>query len=270
MQKHENQRFDFLFQDAAYQCLKNYLYSYLLRKRAVEKSLSNENPERVLEVGSGISPVAGSMTSIVYSDLSFESMFLLKRTPKKGLYVVADGMNLPFKADAFSHTICAEVLEHVENDCFMLNELIRILKKPNGRLILTLPHRKAYFANDDRFVNHYRRYEIGEIKRYLRSLGLRPVKIKKVMGPTGKAAMSLLAWIYLRYQRPNASSGKALSNPKFYANFIPLFKWLNRCFYYFMWLEAKIVPLPLATVVLIQSRITSKGDIEGHRNLKKS
>jgi SAM-dependent methyltransferase len=219
MNNYENQRFDLLFQDTGYQRLKNYLYSYLLRKKAVEKFLSTETPERILEIGSGISPVAGAMLDcIVYSDLSFEAICLLKQTQKKGHYVVADGINLPFKADAFSHAICAEVLEHVENDRFMLNELIRILKKPAGCLILTLPHRKAYFANDDRFVNHYRWYEIREITRRLKSMGLKPVQIKKVMGPMGKAAMCLLAWICSRNPRLQygKSSGEATIGPKFY------------------------------------------------------
>ena len=262
MKNHENQRFDSLFQKAGYQRLKNDLYSYLLRKRAVEKTLAKEMPGRVLEVGCGISLTAGAPDRIVYSDLSFEAMRLLKHSQKKGFYVVADGISLPFKTNAFSHAICAEVLEHVENDLFMLNELIRTLKKPAGCLILTLPYRKAYFANDDRFVNHYRRYEIREITQRLRSMGLKPVQIKKVMGPIGKAAMSLLAWIYSRNQRPQhrRNSGKEIIGPKFFRNFITLFRWLNLCFHYFMWLEAKITPLPLASVVLIRSRITSKGD----------
>jgi len=257
MQNHENQRFDSLFQEAGYQRLKNDLYSYLLRKRAVEKSLNTETPERVLEVGCGISPTAGAVDRIVYSDLSFEAMRLLKHSQKKGLYVVADGINLPFKTNAFSHAICAEVLEHVENDRCMLKELIRILKKPAGCLILTLPHRRAYFANDDRFVNHYRRYEIPEFTQCLSAMELTPVQIKKVMGPAGKATMSLLAWIYLRIQRLRSGprSGKAKICPKFYDYFILWFKWLNRCYHYFMWFEATIVPLPLAAVVLIQSRI---------------
>jgi SAM-dependent methyltransferase len=267
MQNHENQRFESLFQETGYQRLKNELYSYLLRKRAVAKCLSIETMGRVLEVGCGISPTTGAVNRIVYSDLSFEAMRLLKHSREKGLYVVADGVKLPFKTNAFSHAICAEVLEHVENDRCMLKELSRILKKPAGCLILTLPHRRAYFANDDAYVHHYRRYEIPEVMRWIRSMHLTPVQIKKVMGPVGKATMSLIAWFYMRLQRqrPGPLSGRVNIEPKFHESLISWFRWLNRCYHYFMWLEARIIPLSMATVVLIQSRINNK-DAEPNDN----
>ena len=263
MHNFDNNRFDSFFKDPKYQLLKNSLYSYLLRKRAIEKSLNEETPGLILEVGSGISPVAINSERIVYADLSFEAMGLLKRTLKGGDYVVADGADLPFKSNVFSHAICSEVLEHLENDRFMLNEVTRILIRPAGCLILTLPHRKAYFANDDELVAHYRRYEIREIVDRLDLLGLRTVQIKKVMGPVGKATMSLVAWIYGRFPRigtttrPNGGDVRK----RFENILIAVIRWLNRCYRNFMWLEAQLVPLALAAVVLIKS-FTAERDVK--------
>ena len=43
------------------------------------------------------------------------------------------------------------------------SEMFRTRKKPQGRLILTVPHRKRYCGYEDRYVKHYRRYELLEI-----------------------------------------------------------------------------------------------------------
>jgi len=116
MTSSSDNRFQDFFEDEQYVALKNYLYNYLLRKRAVEKVMKNEKKDVVLEVGSGISPVLTSWDQVVYSDLSFSALRTLMRLQGKGHYVVADGMNLPFKANTFSHTISSEVLEHMEDD----------------------------------------------------------------------------------------------------------------------------------------------------------
>ena len=91
----DGNRFEDFFKEGKYVLLKNYLYNYLLRKRAIEKYLQQESTELILEVGSGISPVVTKLKGIVYSDLSYDAVKILKQTQKTGYYVVADGMHLP-------------------------------------------------------------------------------------------------------------------------------------------------------------------------------
>ena len=169
--------FEGFFKEKNYTLLKNYLYNYLLRKRAVANSLNYEKIDMVLEVGSGISPIMTKTDHIIYTDLSFAAIQVLSHTHRKGLHVVADGTKLPFKADVFSHIICSEVLEHIPDDMAAMQELSRVMK-PVGRLIITFPHRKFYFAIDDRFVGHYRRYEISEMENKLKEYGFKPISIK--------------------------------------------------------------------------------------------
>ena len=179
--RHSN-RFESFFKEGDYLFLKNYLYNYLLRKRAIEKSMGNESPAKILEVGSGISPVATRFSGTVYTDLSYEAVRLLKRNQRTGFYLVADGMHLPFKPRTFSHVICSEVLEHLENDSKALNEMTQVLQHSCGTLIITVPHRRCYFTNDDHFVKHYRRYEIPEIESRLKANDLTssvwPLKVR--------------------------------------------------------------------------------------------
>ena len=80
-----------MHKDKKYISVKNYLYNYLLRKRAIKKCLKDDHPDLMLEIGSGISPLVTDRSNIVYSDISFEAISILKRTLARGYYVVAEG-----------------------------------------------------------------------------------------------------------------------------------------------------------------------------------
>lgn len=255
MDSNHGNRFEDFFKEGRYIILKNYLYNYLLRKRAIEKCLQREAPTLILEVGSGISPVVTKFKCIIYSDLSYEAVKLLKQTQKCGCYVVADGVHLPFKANSFSHVISSEVLEHLENDLQALKEMARALKKPSGFLIITVPHRKRYFANDDYFVNHYRRYELSEIKRRLRISGMNPVQTQKVMGPLEKVTMVLVVFLLTIFQKnkPGGNLSARRRNLRFVAFFAHIFKWMNWFYKGYVWFDAVIMPRSFSSVILIKA-----------------
>ena len=245
-------RFQDFFEESKYTLLKNYLYNYLLRKMAVEKSLQHENIKLILEVGSGISPVMTRTDLIIYSDLSFTALQMLKHAYGNGLYVVADCMNLPFKSGAFSHTISSEVLEHLKDDRKALNELARVMS-PTGRLVVTFPHKKSYFANDDRFVNHFRRYELSEMKDRLTDAGFRPINIHKVLGPLEKITMIFVVYCFSLIQKIR-SKKTTQTNTSGLMNILgQFFKWANRFYISLVWLDAKIMPRSLSAVLLIKA-----------------
>jgi SAM-dependent methyltransferase len=54
------------------------------------------------------------------------------------LAVRADARALPFPDAAFDRVICAETLEHIDDDATAIDELARVLR-PGGRLALTVP-----------------------------------------------------------------------------------------------------------------------------------
>ena len=262
MEPAENNRFQEFFKEEKYILLKNYLYNYLLRKMAVEKNLKKEKPELILEVGSGISPVMTKTHLIIYTDLSFTAIQVLRHTHRKGLYVVADGTKLPFKADVFSHTICSEVLEHIPDDMAAIQELARVMK-PAGRLIITFPHRKLYFAIDDFFVGHYRRYEISEMENKLKEYGLKPISIKKILGPLEKVTMCVVVISFsmiqkLRPQESKTEKTEKIQNNKLMKLIIFLFKWANLFYMWFVWLDAKIIPRNFSTVLLMECTLQDK------------
>ena len=248
-------RFQDFFDNEKYVNLKNYLYNYLLRKNAVEKTMRSEEKDLVLEIGSGISPILTSWDRVVYSDLSASALEMLKKIHGKGQYVVADAMNLPFEADSFSHVISSEVLEHLEDDRKALSEIARVIK-PDGVLIITFPHRHFYFSHDDRFVNHYRRYEIPEMIARLEEVGFHPIFIRKVLGPLEKITMltvTICASVLQEFTRKRHGKGKEIQIKP--SNIIiNLFKWSNRLYAGFAWIDALIMPRALSTVLLIKAK----------------
>ena len=253
-------RFQDFFEETKYTALKNYLYNYLLRKMIIEKNLQGERPELILEVGSGISPVMTRTSHIIYSDFSFTAVKALKQSLGKGWYVVADGMHLPFRSGAFSHTISSEVLEHLKDDQQAINEIARVMR-PEGHFVVTFPHRKFYFGNDDRFVDHYRRYELNDMIERLNLAGLEPVKIQKVLGPLEKATMSTVVFCYdmlQKFIKNKKEKGIRKKSFPFMKGITFLFKWANRMYMALAWLDARIWPRWFSTILLINSIKTEK------------
>ena len=248
--------FEDLFKDHRYILLKNHMYNYRLRKRAVGKSLIEEKPDLILEIGSGISPMVTRTNQILYTDLSYEALHILKRIHRKGQYIVADSTQLPFKSNIFSHIICSEVLEHIQDDLSATKEITRVMLS-SGCFIATFPHKKLYFANDDRLVKHYRRYEIQEIKSLFQKAGLKTIYFQKVLGPLEKIIMISVAYIFSIF--PESNSDAALTRFSTKLNIIgpKIFEIANMIFMAFAWFDAKIMPRSLSTVLLVKARLKS-------------
>ena len=262
MEHAENDRFQEFFKEEKYILLKNYLYNYLLRKMAVENNMKNEKAELILEVGSGISPMMTRDHRIIYTDLSFAAIRVLKQIHKKGWHVVADGTMLPFKANVFSHSICSEVLEHIRDDRAAIREMARVMK-PEGRLVITFPHRKFYFAIDDRFVNHYRRYEISDMENKLTEYGFKPIFVQKILGPLEKVTMCVVVICFSMIQKLSSKESKTekmkkIQNNKFMNLISFLFKWANRLYLGIVWFDARVIPRVFSTVLLINCTLTDK------------
>ena len=246
-------RFQDFFENDRYVTLKNYLYNYLLRKRAVEKAMRSEKKELVLEIGSGISPVLTSWEKVVYTDLSSSALDMLKKIHGKGQYVVADAMNLPFDDHYFSHVISSEVLEHLEDDKKALMEIARVTK-PDGALIVTFPHRHFYFSHDDRYVNHYRRYELAEMISLLDEVGFRTEYVRKVLGPLEKITMLAVTICASGFEslKGKGNVKEKQKNPSMIV--VKLFQWGNKLFAGIAWLDALIMPRALSAVLLIKAK----------------
>jgi ubiquinone/menaquinone biosynthesis C-methylase UbiE len=61
------------------------------------------------------------------------------------LCIVARATQLPFKAEAFRHILCSEVLEHLEDDRSGVSELARVLSS-QGKAVVSVPYTGLGFA----------------------------------------------------------------------------------------------------------------------------
>lgn len=245
-------RFEDFFADDAYVVLKNFLYNYLLRKRAIETCLIGNERGLTLEIGSGLSPTVAESDRVVYSELSFSALRMLKGYQRMGFFVAADATHLPFKTASFSQVVCSEVMEHLPDDRSAFREMAAVLRA-GGSLILTFPHRHDYFACDDRFVNHYRRYELGEIEERLKETGLNPVEIRKVLGPLEKMTMMFATSAISCFKRMRGNKKGSMRRPGMMLMILPIFKWLNRLYCLPVRLDNWAMPRFLSAVLLIRS-----------------
>ncbi len=197
--------------------------------------------------------MAAASDRIVYSEISFPALRTLRRREAAGHYVVADAGSLPFKSGSFSQVICSEVLEHLPDDRQALKQ-IRSVLKPGGALILTFPHRRSYFAGDDRFVSHFRRYDLGDMVANLAAAGLEAAGTQKVLGPLEKITMlSVISLIPLFDRLRKRRSARKHKQGVLPESLVMLFGWLNRLYCFLVWLDARLAPQCLSSVLLIRA-----------------
>jgi len=115
------------------------LQRYWQRKRfkILTDFINTEDAEQlVLDIGCGSSKVVQSIPRVVGLDIDLKKLRFLK---KKDLQLVrGDIKALPFRDGLFDVVVCSEVIEHLPEGHFNLDEIKRVLK-PGGRLILGTP-----------------------------------------------------------------------------------------------------------------------------------
>lgn len=70
--------------------------------------------------------------------------------------------------------IMVNVLEHFKDDAAALNEVRRLLR-PGGHLLIFVPALKFLFSEHDRYIGHYRRYHLTELRDLVRGAGFEVV-----------------------------------------------------------------------------------------------
>ena len=169
-------RFDDFFRDKVYLALKKNLFNYRFRKWKISKHVPASG--RILDIGSGTAPVSPDLKRTVVADVSEEAMRNVECASK----AVTSITEMSFAPASFDCVLCSEVLEHIPDDAKAVSELRRVLK-PGGVLVVTVPFQKRFWAEDDEYVGHVRRYDSGELEQKLQAAGFHNVKTYKLSGP---------------------------------------------------------------------------------------
>jgi len=149
--------FEVWYRDPIFLEFKNHLYNYLVRKHEIQNTLPHSREGFTLEIGSGVSPICTRGDRVIHSDPAESAMkyLMVERLTTRALTMSAT--DIPLRNESVATVVCSEVLEHIRDDERALQEMSRIIR-PGGELILTVPIHQYYYAYDDRFVKHERRY----------------------------------------------------------------------------------------------------------------
>jgi len=247
--------FEGLFADPLYLELKNHLYNYMRRREEIAPFLAGDCG-RILEIGSGVSPIAGDVGNVIFSDLEYEAMRCLKRRQGTRFNIVSSAAALATRSGSVRTVICSEVLEHVADDGAALREIERVLAL-GGRLIVTVPVNPYLFSCDDSYVGHKRRYKLTVFLDRLRELGFTDFSTSKISGLLEKIAMICAVSLFRVYKTISCRSRECGSGvigkrrAPLTKAVLPLYKILNRVYAFLVRLEAKVIPFALCADILI-------------------
>lgn len=173
-----------------------------------------------LDIGCGTGMILRNLKTfgMAYGlDSSWEAIQFLKRRAKAPILCADANRCLPFKDNTFSIITCLDVLEHLENDRFLLEEIGRVCKK-GGLIIITVPAFDFFWSPHDTALHHKRRYTKAGILDKIHALDLRVERI---------SYFNLCLFIPILAVRKirglMAGSGNARSD-----FFIPIPKWVNK------------------------------------------
>ncbi len=253
-------RFDDFFKDPTYLDLKNHLFNYQERVRSIQE-VAGECSGIRLEIGSGISPVT---TASIYTDLSHHAMKFFKEIAAEGLtpenihangetkFAVTDARYLSFQNNSIDQVVLSEVLEHIQQDDQVLAEIFSALK-PGGSLILTVPTQPKYYAYDDEFVYHERRYDIRELTHQVERVGFKIVKKKKIGGPLEKLGTWLTVKLFVGVFDKKQDSNQPPSSERF-KKFLPFYKAINRFLSSLIRFDAWLMPECFTSIILLECK----------------
>jgi len=138
-------------------------HPWFVARRALILSFLENIPKtsKIIDVGCGsgatISFLKANGFLNVYG-IEFSKTFINKQTKP----CIANAECLPFRDSFFDAAICADVLEHLQQDSSSAKELLRILK-PMGKLIITVPAFNFLWSSHDLINHHFRRYSKKQI-----------------------------------------------------------------------------------------------------------
>ncbi len=147
---------------------KQKLVSAFLKKYLKEKRI------RVLDIGCGTGGMLNSLKTLAFVCGVDKSETALKFAKKRGLKNLIKHdfakNRLPIKDSSYHAVLALDVLEHLKNPDFVLEEISRILK-PGGILIVIVPAYKFLWSYWDEVLGHYTRYSKKEIASLLEKEG---------------------------------------------------------------------------------------------------
>ena len=146
------------------------------RNKRINELINPSKKEKFLIIGTGVCPKTEFFLSKIYKCNDIISGDIDEKNLKNGkkflpevdfIYLNAQ-KKFPLENQSFDKVIMTEVLEHLRNERFILQEISRVLKK-NGKLILSVPKRRWFnVLSPITHVQHFREYDEKRIRDVLK------------------------------------------------------------------------------------------------------
>lgn len=160
---------------------KDYWWFELKRDLVIKSILSLiEVGSTVLEVGSGGGKLSAELKregyDIISTDIEPASARFTKNAGIDKVFISDCGEGIPLSDNTIDLILMTDVLEHIENDSYVISECVRILKN-KGFLLLTVPAYPSLYSSWDKWNRHYRRYNKVMILKLAHEHNLAVIKI---------------------------------------------------------------------------------------------
>ena len=142
---------------------------------------------RIIEVGAGTGNITQFLCAgeraVLATDIvpsyrrELESAFANRPNVRVGQFDLNKTAPADYVAEGFDTVVCLNVLEHIEDDLFALEQMNAVLK-PGGKLLLLVPAHELLYGEFDRAVGHFRRYSKRALNERLQSVGFRVKELK--------------------------------------------------------------------------------------------
>ena len=137
---------------------------------------------RVLEIGTGFGTYRENLKDLdaYFSiDIDPKATSDAQRGDPEGNYICADVTTAAFveklQGQAIDTVICANVLEHIDDDAVALANVHSVLAS-GGWLIVFVPAFQGLYSDMDRLAGHYRRYDAAMLTSKAEQAGFRNVR----------------------------------------------------------------------------------------------
>jgi len=184
---------------------------------------------RVAELGSGrgnISRLLRNCPAALFTDYRTDYLDLLRRRWRDLPHVriapldLQDSTDFRVLADFRADTVvCLNVLEHIEDDRFVLQRLSQVVPA-ESRLVFLVPYNPRLYSTCDRELGHFRRYAKGELEEKMTAAGF-VVERQFFFNKAGVLAW----WVGTKLWGPKAMTPFRL---RVYNMLTPLFKVMDR------------------------------------------
>ena len=147
---------------------------------------------KLVEAGFEVTSVDASEAFCEWVGAALARRGLAERHPVVRRELGVGALDLP--AAAFDTVVCAEVLEHLDDDRAALSELAAVLR-PGGLLLVSVPANPFRYDWTDRWAGHRRRYTVDELAGKLADAGFEAVDV-------GGWGFPLTGFFHRRIYRP--------------------------------------------------------------------